>query len=124
MVQRNELRFLTLTSRAFLETWGPATYEHRELTQFFPVANGNYIPRFRVPVGEPPPGWHDAAVAGEGYFLGYVDRGELLGFLDDRLVYRERMSAEQLRAIGKMWQYESQFKTGLESGTALPSVKP
>ena len=53
--------------------------------------------------------------AGDGYFLGYPDRGELLGFLNDRLVYRERLSADEIHAIGKMWKRESMFKTRLET---------
>lgn len=101
-----------LTSRAFIEEWGKPTYEHREVMQFFPVEDGDYVPRFRVPLGEPPRGWDSTVVMGEGHFLGYAERGELLGFLDDRLVYRERMSPEQIHAVGKVWQRESLFKAG------------
>ena len=37
------------------------------------------------------------------------------GFLNDRLVYRERLSADEIHAIGKMWKRESMFKTRLET---------
>jgi len=79
--------------------------------QFFPVENGNYIPLFRIPPGEPPPGWDSTVVSGEARFLGYADRGELLGFLEDRLVYREHLSSEKIHAIGKVWKEEALFKT-------------
>ncbi len=113
-IQRDEIRLHTLTSTAFLETWGPPTYQHHELTQFFRVENGNYVPRFLVPLGEAPPGWDSSFVSGEANFLGYADRGELLGFLEDRLVYREQMPSERIHAIGKLWEREAQFKTRLE----------
>ncbi|MEW6543211.1 MAG: hypothetical protein AB1411_06320 [Nitrospirota bacterium] len=114
MVQRNDLRLHRLSSRAFLEAWGPPTYEYRATTQFFAVEDGNYIPRFLVPTGEAPPNSEDVAMAGDGYFLAYEQRGEVVGFLDDRLVYRSRMSAEKIRALGKQWQRESQFHTDVE----------
>ena len=53
--------------------------------------------------------------AEDGYFLAYPDRRELLGFLNDRLVYRERLSADEIHTIGKMWKRESMFKTRLET---------
>ena len=96
-----------LSPQAFVETWGEPTYAHQEDMQFYPVENGNYVPRFRVPVGEWPRGWDSTIVSEEARFLAYADRGELLGFVNDRLVYRERMSTEQIHAVGKMWQRES-----------------
>lgn len=113
-IQRDQIRLHTLTSAAFLDTWGLPTYEHQEPMQFFPVENGNYIPLFRIPPGEPPPGWDSTVVSGEARFLGYADRGELLGFLEDRLVYREQLPSEKIHAIGKLWKKEALFKTRVE----------
>lgn len=117
-ILNNDIGLRTLTSQAFLETWGEPTYEHYESMQFFPVANGNYIPSFRVPLGEFPPGWDNSIVSEEALFLGYADRGELLGFLEDRLVYREQMPAEKIHAVGKQWKREELFKTRLETPSA------
>jgi hypothetical protein len=116
-IQKNQIRTQVLGRQAFLETWGKPTYEHYEWTQFFPLENGNYIPAFRVPLGEAPPGWDSGAVYGDALFFGYVDRGELLGFLDGRLVYRERLSAEEIHLLAKKWKKEELFKTGIERGT-------
>ena len=110
-IHRDEIRLHTLTSAAFLETWGSPTYEQQDLMQFFPVESGNFIPLFRIPSGETPPGWDSTVVSGEARFLGYADRGELLGFLEDRLVYREHLSSEKIHAIGKVWKEEALFKT-------------
>ena len=114
----NQIALRALTSQAFIETWGQPTYIHYESTQFFPVANGNYIPRFRVPVGEYPPEWDDSIVSEQALFLGYPDRGELLGFIEKRLVYREQMPAEQIHAIAAQWKREELFKTRLEAPPA------
>lgn len=110
----------TLTARAFVEEWGPPTYDHRESMQFFVMDDGVYVPRFRVPLGESPSGWSSMVASGAARFLGYVDRGELLGFLDERMVYRERMPAEQIHAVGKQWQRDERFKTSLETPGATP----
>lgn len=104
-----------LSLRAFLGAWGPPTYEREEYTQFFVVEDGSYVPGFRVPLGESPKGWSSVAVSGEGRFLGYAERGELLGFLDDRLVYRERMAPADIHAVGEQWKREARFKTRLET---------
>ncbi len=120
-VRRGELALHTLTIPAFLSVWGEPTFDHAEYTQFFLVENGSYVPRFRVPLGEAPPGWDSRVVTGEARFLGYVPRGELLGFLDGRLVYRERMTAEDLRAVEAQWRREERFKTRLEQSVAPPS---
>lgn len=124
-LRSGEIPLRVLTSRAFLEIWGPPTYEHRELMQFFPVKNGNYVPRFRVPLGEAPAGWESTIVSEPAYFWGYADRGELLGFIEGegRLVYREHMPPEQVHEIGKQWKHEALFKTRLETGQPL-SQKP
>jgi hypothetical protein len=127
LIRKNEIRIRSLSSRAFMETWGPPAYEHREQTQFFVTEGGMYIPRFRVPIGESPKGWTSEMVSGEGYFLGYPDRGELLGFVEEeayifeviglkkeRLVYREHLSAQQIHTIAKEWEREERFRMPLE----------
>ena len=119
-ILNNEIVLRALTAQAFLEAWGEPTYTHHESTQFFQVADGNYIPRFRVPLGEAPPGWNDSFVSGQALFLGYADHGELLGFLEKRLVYREHMPAEQIHAIAAQWKKEEFFKTRLEAPPARP----
>lgn len=122
-IRKNSLPFQVLTTQAFFETWGKPTYVHQEHTQFYPVKTGNYVPRFRAPLGEAPPGWDASVVSEPAVFLGYVDRGELLGFIDDHLVYREQMTASQIHEIGKNWQHEAIFKTRLETDLSA-SPKP
>ena len=114
-IRKHSLPFQVLSMQAFLETWGKPTYVHQETTQFYPVKSGNYVPRFRAPLGEPPAGWDASVVSEPAVFLGYTDRGELLGFIDNRLVYREQLTASQIHEIGKNWQHEAIFKTGLET---------
>ena len=121
LIQRNDLRLNKLSSEAVLQSWGPPAYEHRELTQFYRLSNGQWVPQFRVPLGEPPKDWDFLFVeAGPGYFLAYPDRGELLGFFGDRLVYREQLKAEQLHAIGTAWQHEALFKSKFTPPLAKP----
>lgn len=119
-IRKHSLPFQILSTQAFLETWGKPTYVHQETTQFYPVKTGNYVPRFRAPMGEPPPGWDASVVSEPAVFLGYTDRGELLGFIDNRLVYREQMPASQIHEIGKNWQHEAIFKTRLETDFQAP----
>ena len=123
LIQQNQIRLRTLSSRAFLETWGKPTYEHHDNMQFYPVENGNFVPRFLTPMGEPPRGWDSTIVSEEAHFLAYADRGELLGFIDDRLIYHERFPTEDVHAVGRMWKHEAQFKTRLERPSP-PSSKP
>lgn len=113
-VRNGQLRVQMVTGRAILDVWGPPSYGHQEYTQFFSMQDGTYLPFFRVPLGEAPSGWDNAVVSGQAQFLAYADRGELLGFLEDRLVYRERMSAAQVHTIGKMWEKEARFKMQME----------
>lgn len=113
-IRSSDIVFQQLTSQAFLETWGKPSYEHREVTQFFPVRSGAWVPRFRVPLGEPPEGWLSSVQTGPGHFMLYADRGELLGFLGDRLVYREQVAADQVKAIKKLWDREALFRSSLE----------
>lgn len=120
LVQRNEFRLHQLGSEAVLQSWGPPAYESRDLTQFFRLSNGQWMPQFRVPLGESPKGWDLSVEAGFGYFLAYPDRGELLGFFEDRLVYREQLKAEQIHAIGAAWQREALFRSKLTPPLAKP----
>src|SRR5438093_12878413 len=60
-----QITLRALTAQAFLEAWGASTYSHSEPMQFFPVATGNYIPPFRVPLVGSPPGWADSLVSDE-----------------------------------------------------------
>lgn len=114
-IRQGRLPLHALTVEAFLRTWGKPVYVHREHTQFFPVKNGNYVPRFRAPLGEPPPGWDATVVSEPALFLAYPDHGELLGFIDNRLVYREQLSSAQVHEVGKTWEHDALFKTRLET---------
>lgn len=114
LLRSGQLRVHLVTSRAVLDVWGPPTYKHQEYTHFFTLESGMYVPFFRVPLGEAPTGWDNGVIPGEAQFLAYADRGELLGFLTDRLVYREQMPAEGIHSIGKMWDKEAKLKTQIE----------
>jgi len=118
----NKITFKGLTMQAFQDAWGKPTYRHRELTVFYVMDDGNRIPRFRVPVGEAPEGWETGAMAADAVFFGYADRGELLGFVEDRLVYRQQVPAAEVHAVGKMWTHEERFKTRLEVPESPKSV--
>lgn len=111
----NKIHFKGLTSQAFLETWGKPTYTHRERVQFYTLEDGNSIPRFRVPLGELPQGWATAIIYDDSLFYGYADRGELLGFAEGRLVYREQLPAAEIHSIGKAWARDDLFKSRLEA---------
>jgi hypothetical protein len=114
----NKIHFEGLSVQAFLDTWGKPAYTHSERMQFFTLDDGNSIPRFRTPLGEAPPGWSMAILSADSIFFGYPDRGELLGFADGRLVYREKVTADEVHAIGKAWAREDLFKTRLETPNA------
>lgn len=113
-----KIHFEGLTVQAFLETWGKPAYTHRERMQFYTLDNGNSIPRFRTPMGEAPQGWTTGIISEDSIFFGYPDRGELLGFADGLLVYREKVPADEVHAIGKIWAREDLFKTRLETPNA------
>lgn len=122
-LENGEFKTWMLSTEIFFEVWGRPTFEHRENTTFFVVETGkevNYVPSFRVALGESPAGWNSQMVHQEGRFLAYANRGELIGFIKDRFVYRERMSTEQLEAIRKRWEQEERFKLNLEKGQQLP----
>lgn len=120
LVAQGDLRLQQVSSQAVLAGWGPATYSVLQHSQFFPLASGNWIPNFRVKLGEYPKDWDMTTVVGDGLFLAYAERGELLGFFEDRLVYREQLSGEQLHTVGRQWQREARFKTRLEGGRPGP----
>lgn len=113
-VLNHDIQLNRLTSEAFRQAWGPPTYEHRQRTQFYPVKSGNLIPQFRVPLGEAPDEWQASIVSQEGYFLAYAERGELLGFIEDRLVFHEQVPPDEVHAIGKAWANQRLFRTRLE----------
>ena len=117
-LRNGQLTMHRVTSRAVLDVWGPPTYARREHMQFFTLADGTYMPFFRVPLGEAPTGWDNGVVPGEGLILAYAERGDLLGFLNDRLVYREQMPAESVHRIVKALEKEDRFKTQLEKTPA------
>jgi hypothetical protein len=80
------------------------------------------MPRFRVPLGEPPQGWTTVIIYDDSLFYGYADRGELLGFAEGHLVYREQLPAAEIHSIGKAWAKDDQFKSRLESpGAPAPA---
>lgn len=113
-ILNHDIRLHSLTTEAFLQAWGRPTYEHRQRTQFYPVKDGNLIPQFRVPLGQAPNDWQAAIVSEEGYFLAYAERGELLGFIEDRLVFHEQAPAEEIHSIGRAWANQRIFRTRLE----------
>jgi len=80
------------------------------------MKDGTMIPQSRAPIGESPEGWESLFDAGEGVFFAYPDHGWLLVFVDEELVYREELNAEQLHLLGKTWQHEDRFKTRLDKG--------
>ena len=113
-VRANELVLNQLTPRAFVGAWGMPTYQHTEFMQFFGMNDDSLIPRSRLASGEPPRGWEARIEAGDGLFLAYPDRGWLVVFFEERLVYREALTAAQLHALGRSWQHEEKFRTRFE----------
>ena len=113
-VRANELVLHQLTPPAFVAAWGPPTYQRTEFMQFFGMKDGSLIPRSRVASGEPPRGWESQYEAGDGLFLAYPDHGWLVVFFEERLVYREALTAAQLHELGRSWQHEDKFRTRFE----------
>lgn len=122
-IRDNKIHFKGLTPQAFLDTWGKPAYTHRERMHFYMLDDGNSIPKFRTPMGEPPQGWATAIIFEDSIFFGYPERGELLGFAEGRLVYREQVPAAEIHSIAKMWAHESRFKTRLEKPTPPTPAK-
>ncbi len=82
--------------------------------QFFVMDDKSLIPRSRVGTGESPGGWEVNLEAGDGLFLAYPDRGWLVVFFEERLVYREALTSVQLHALGRSWQHEDKFRSRFE----------
>ena len=117
-VRDNELVLHQLTPRAFVGAWGAPTYQHAEFMQFFGMKDDSLMPRSRLASGEPPRGWEVHLEAGDALFLAYPDRGWLVVFFEERLVYREALTAAQLHALGRNWQHEEKFRSRIEVPTA------
>jgi hypothetical protein len=113
-VRANELLLHQLTPRAFVGGWGHPTYQHTEFMQFFGMKDDELIPRSRLAIGEPPRGWEVRIEAGDALFLAYPDRGWLVVFFEERLVYREKLTASQLHELGRSWQHEDKFRSRFE----------
>jgi hypothetical protein len=118
MVAAGSLVSQQVSRQAILFEWGPPTYQLIQRTQFFVLSDGNWIPHFRVKVGEAPPNWDFSTVFGEAVFWAYEERETVLGFYQERLVYRELLGKDQIQAMGKLWQREALFKSRLESPTS------
>ena len=117
-ILNNDLILRKLEPRAFVRTWGEPTYRRMEFMVFFGMKDGSLVPRSRLAVGESPSGWETGMEVGDGLFLAYPDRGWLVVFLNEALVYREALSAEKLHELGKSWAHEDKFRTRIE----VPSV--
>jgi hypothetical protein len=114
-IREHTLQLRVLTAEAFLTTWGPPTYHYDGLVQFYPLHDGQLVPSFLVPTGEAPKNWDSTIVSGVGRFLAYADRGEVLGFLDNRLVYFAQVPSAHVHALGKAWASELKFRTRTET---------
>ncbi|MBX3326094.1 MAG: hypothetical protein KF682_09375 [Nitrospira sp.] len=117
LVQAENLVLDQITSRAVVNAWGGPPFYHSEFAYFFVMPDLSIIPRSRVATGEVPKGWRGGVHAGEGVYFAYPNRGWLLVFLDERLVYREKLGADELRTLTNAWAYETRFKTGIEEGS-------
>jgi len=114
LVQAENLVLDQITSRAVVNAWGGAPFYHSEFAYFFVMPDLSIIPRSRVATGEVPKGWRGGVHAGEGVYFAYPDRGWLLVFLDERLVYREKLQPDELQALTNAWAYEDRFKTRVD----------
>ena len=117
LVKGENLVLDQITSRAVVNSWGGPPFYHSEFAYFFVMPDLSIVPRSRVATGEVPKGWRGGVHAGEGVYFAYPNRGWLLVFLDERLVYREKLGADELRTLTNAWAYETRFKTGIEEGS-------
>jgi hypothetical protein len=118
LVRANNLVLEHVSTRAVVNVWGKPPHHHSEFTHFFVMPDRSMIPRSRVVAGEAPKGWDAGVHAGEGVFFAYPDRGWLLVFLEEQLVYKEELKAEQLHTLVKTWAYEDRFRTRLDGAPA------
>jgi len=114
LVRNNDLVLHKLTPRAFVGAWGMPTYQRAEFMQFFGMKDGSLIPRSRMAIGESPRGWEVGIEAGDSLFLAYPDRGWLVVFFEEKLVYKEALTAEKLHSLGRSWKHEDQFRSRIE----------
>ena len=117
LVQTENLVLDHITSRAVVNAWGGPPFYHSEFAYFFVMPDLSLIPRSRVASGEVPKGWRGGVHAGEGVYFAYPDRGWLLVFFDERLVYREKLQPDELRTLTKGWAYEARFKTRVDESS-------
>ena len=113
-VRDNQLVLHQLTPRAFVGAWGAPTYQHAEFMQFFGMKDDSLIPRSRLASGVPPRGWEGGIEVGDALFLAYPDHGWLVVFFEERLVYREALTAAKLHELGRSWQHEDKFRSRFE----------
>jgi len=118
-VKANNLALERITSMAVVNVWGEPPHYRNEFIQFFVMPDLSMIPNSRVPLGETPRGWSAGVYAGEGVYFAYPDRGWLLVFLNDWLVYKEELKEKEMGDLLKAWAYEDRFKTRLD-GTPMP----
>ena len=64
--------------------------------------------------GEPPRGWEANIEAGDALFLAYPDHGWLVVFFEERLVYRETLTAAQLHELGRIGNMKTSFAPDLK----------
>jgi len=117
LVQEENFILDQITSRAVVNAWGGPPFYHSEFAYFFVMPDLSVIPRSRVAAGEVPKGWSGGVHAGEGVYFAYPDRGWLLVFLDEHLVYREKLRPDELQALTNAWEYEARFKTVIDEGS-------
>jgi hypothetical protein len=96
----------------------PALEEQERLVranELFGMKDESLVPRSRLASGEPPRGWEVRMEAGDALFLAYPDRGWLVVFFEERLVYREALTAVQLHELGRSWKHEDKFRSRFEA---------
>lgn len=114
LIQADNLVLDQITTKAVVNAWGAPPLYHSKFTHFFVMPDFSMIPQSRIATGEAPKGWKAGVHAGEGVYFAYPERGWLLVFLDERLVYKEKLKPEELQVLAKAWAYEDRFKTRLD----------